>query len=211
MARLERQFCPDRSYGCAKRLERTTKRLRVLEESALSFRDSRRLFPYANRRLSGSVGTGSLSSGSRTVVYCVERADLFTEFFHEVFADWSASTLDDFGPAIRVVVTPESVYGKLFTTPDCCSRTPDGIPPFLYRRLALELCAPSFLIYSHSYEDGLLPRVFKTTLVTPEHKEGDRCVTNYRPVAQTSVAWIAFEKILVEHISSHQVKINKLA
>ena len=134
-----------------------------------------------------------------------------------VFTDSSGSSLDHvtFDPPrmpriSKLVITHESVYEKLSTIPDRCSRTPDDIPPLFYRRLAVELSEPLSHIYSRSYEDGLLPRLFKTTLVTPVHKKGDRyLVKNYRPVAQAAIAYIAFERLLFEHINRH-LDVNQL-
>ena len=103
-------------------------------------------------------------------------------------------------PAIDI--TTESILNKIRELPLKCSRAPEGIPPIVYRRLALSLADPLCLIYRRSYEEGTVPHYFRLSVVTPVHKKNSKSeIDNYRPVAQESIACVIFEKIVVDHIS----------
>ena len=102
------------------------------------------------------------------------------------------------------LITQEIVLGKLRSLPEKLSRTPDGLPPILFRKLADELAVQLTLVYQRSYREGCVPALFKTTIITPILKKGRRDgVGNYRPIAQASIACIVFEKIVAEHLSFH--------
>ena len=52
------------------------------------------------------------------------------------------------------------------------SRSPDGIPQMVYRKLSAGLALPLFLIYRESVASGVVPEHWKTALVAPLHKGG---------------------------------------
>ena len=73
---------------------------------------------------------------------------------------------------------------------------------FFYKKVSDFITEPLRLIFERSYEDGVVPNFFRQSIVTPVHKKGPKdCLDNYRPVAQSSIACIIFEKILIDHIN----------
>ena len=93
------------------------------------------------------------------------------------------------------------IFNKIKQLPTKCSLTPDFIPPIFYKKVSSAIVEPLHLIYCRSYEDGIVPSDFRKSIINPVHKKGLRSnINNYRPVSQSSIACIIFEKLLVDHI-----------
>lgn len=197
-----------------KKLRKATLRLRILEESKLSFRNVKSFYRYANKRLKGRETIGALEVGNKLVTHDEEKCSVFREFFSSVYVPSST-----FGPRDYLCSNSASssmrfsaldVETELRGLPSKCSHTPDGIPQILLKRLARSVAEPLYLIFQRSYCDGKVPRYFTQSVVTPVFKKGSKSlVKNYRPVAQESVACVVFEKLLVKHIT-HHLSVNGL-
>jgi hypothetical protein len=60
------------------------------------------------------------------------------------------------------------------------------------------------MVFTSSFESGMVPSDWKTALVTPVFKKGQQYDPgNYRPISLTSVACKLFEHILVSNIMTH--------
>lgn len=196
----------DPSLATDRKLHKAVSRLRLLEESALSFRNSKEFFRYANKRLKGKTSIGALRNGSKIVSDDYEKAELFKDFFASVYSPGSpeaAFSQSAYTDCSSAEITYDAVFRHLKNLPMKCSITPDGIPPIFYKKLARYLAEPLRLILSRSYEEGVIPKFFRHSLVTPIHKSKSLSdVENYRPVAQESIACLIIEKVLAEHIFS---------
>lgn len=205
------------SSTLASKLQRASRRLRVLEESCLSFRNTREFFRYANRRLKGAECIGPLEIKGDVITDDLKLANAFKEFFATVFvSDKGKDAPDVRAQALNPDNIPQGtvkehylnigevhVLEKIKELPSKCSLTPDLVPPLFYKRVGAAIAEPLSLIYARSYEDGVVPHLFKKSLVTPIFKKGPKTnVENYRPIAQLSIACIIFEKILVTHLAN---------
>jgi hypothetical protein len=75
---------------------------------------------------------------------------------------------------------------------------PDGIPARFLQHMCAEICEPVALLFQQSLTTGSLPLDWKTALVHPIFKKGDRSEPlNYRPVSLTSVLCKQLEHIIV--------------
>ena len=63
-----------------------------------------------------------------------------------------ASARDSSGAA-DLNIALEMVLERLRSMPEKLSRTPDGLPPVFFRRLADELAFPLTLVYRRSYDE----------------------------------------------------------
>jgi len=230
IARLEAlcasQSPPRRQSSLATKLSKAVHRLKVLTESTLDFKDSRAFYSYANSRLRRIDALPLLKSGPSTAKTDIEKADLLGAHFGTLFcssAGNGVSTSNRSPPvppdaaehaAIRHPDTPvtfseQLIFDLLGRLKPKCSNTPAGLPPIFYKNFALFLAEPLRLIFERSYSDGIVPDVFKQSIVTPIHKKGQKTsVENYRPVSQGSIACGVFEKILVSHITKFLMNNN---
>ena len=74
---------------------------------------------------------------------------------------------------------------------------PDGIPVILLKSCKDTLARPIFLLWSRSFEDGLVPAYYKSSNICPLYKKGSHATAaNYRPVSLTSHIVKVFERVL---------------
>ena len=74
---------------------------------------------------------------------------------------------------------------------------PDDIPAVLLKNCAVSLSVPLFLIWNKSFTLGMVPECYRTSIVCPIHKKGDKVSPgNYRPISLTSHVIKTFERIL---------------
>ncbi|CAK1584849.1 unnamed protein product [Parnassius mnemosyne] len=144
-----------------------------------------------------------------------EKADLLCSLFA------SNSTLDDGGntpPTIPrcecsmpdVRFTQRSVRKALFSLDVSKSSGPDGVPPIVLKTCAPELAPVLTRLFRYSYSQGVVPNSWKTALVHPIPKKGDRSdPSNYRPIAITSLFSKIMESIincqLMRYLEDHQL------
>lgn len=201
---IETDSCPN----LHSKLKRATLRLRILDESALSFRNTKEFFRYANKRIKGKQCIGAIKLNGELITNDEAKADIFKNFFASVFVSHQVSSSPSIHPPPNTLLSPpicvddKQIVNKIKELKSKCSITPDSIPPLFYKMLAIDLAQPLRLIFQRSYEEGVVPQPFRLSVVTPVHKKNSLSdVDNYRPVAQEVVACLIFEKILVDHIN----------
>jgi len=190
------------------KLRKASTRLRLLEESAPSFTDSKSCYNYANKRLRGKTPIPALKSENELVVGNAQKASLFANYFSSVYSN--THMVEDYSLDVSIQsseypqsfrITREKIIEKINALPNKCSFTPDDIPPIFYRKTSDFICDPLLLIFQRSFNDSELPNFFLKSIVTPVFKKGRKeSVENYRPVAQLSIACILMEKLLVDYI-----------
>ena len=84
------------------------------------------------------------------------------------------------------------------------SAGPDEIPTWILKEYAM-LIAPIFkVIYTQSYQTGILPSDWLTANIVPIYKKGDKSIpANYRPISLTSVCCKTMEHIIYRSIMDH--------
>ena len=66
------------------------------------------------------------------------------------------------------------------------------------------------MIFTHSYESGILPEEWKRALVSPVYKKDDKSFpNNYRPISLTCISCKIMEHVLCSHLSNH-LEINNI-
>ncbi|XP_045500068.1 uncharacterized protein LOC123697570 [Colias croceus] len=84
--------------------------------------------------------------------------------------------------------TQRAVRNALFSLDIHKSTGPDGVSPIVLRTCAPELAPVVTRLFRLSYAKGIVPNSWKTALVHPIPKKGDRSnPSNYRPIAITSL------------------------
>ncbi|XP_063540969.1 uncharacterized protein LOC134749894 [Cydia strobilella] len=144
-----------------------------------------------------------------------DKADLLGKLFA------SNSTLDDGGNAPPTIPRCESympdvrfkqssVRKALLSLVTHKSSGPDGIPAVVLKMCAPELAPVLTRLFRLSYSSGVVPTSWKSALVHPIPKKGDRSnPSNYRPIAITSLFSKIMESIincqLLRYLEDHQL------
>ena len=148
-----------------------------------------------------------------------DRANLLNNQFCSVFNQAADSNdLPDLGPSPfppipHIQVSVNGVTKLLKKLNPHKSSGPDAIPARLLKELADSLGPVLRIIYQASIDTGTVPDVWKTALVTPVFKKGDRSKpANYRPISLTVICCKLLEHILhssiMRHLDAHSILTN---
>ena len=87
---------------------------------------------------------------------------------------------------------------------------PDDLHPHMLKICSDALSLPLYLLFVRSLRKGELPTLWKSSIVTPLFKSGNRCdPLNYRPVNFTSVCCKVLEKVIVAQLVEY-LELNNL-
>ena len=80
----------------------------------------------------------------------------------------------------------------------------DDIPAIILKNCKKSLSYPLLKLWKDSFENGYIPKQYKTQIITPIHKKDSKAEpSNYRPIALTSHIIKIFERIVRNHITDH--------
>lgn len=83
----------------------------------------------------------------------------------------------------------------------------DNIYPVVLKNLASSLSYPLSVIFTKSFEDGVVPKDWKLANVTALFKKGPKDqVNNYRPVSLTSQICKVMESLIRDSVMEHMIK-----
>lgn len=191
----------------SKELSKAARRLRKLQESELQINNAKEFFRYARSRIKLPAPIGPLVLGDRTATSDSDKAEILSTHFRGVFLQSSSFNFNNCsfqGDCNDVSFDQFTIALKLKELKRKSCLTPDGLPPIIFRELDIALAEPLSIIFTRSFEDGVVPFLFKESIVTPIHKKGARSVAaNYRPIAQSTVACLVMEKIMVDCLSKY--------
>ena len=89
---------------------------------------------------------------------------------------------------------------------------PENIPIFFIKRTISSYLPFLVTLFNKILETNVIPSQWKSSLITPVHKKGDRCnPKNYRPISLTSSFSRLFESILYSKILHHLQSNNLLS
>ena len=156
------------------------------------------------------------STNDRFAVDDYEKANVLNSFFcSQSEIDDSSITLPRdhpqfFGENINdITITPQEVFDVLQTL--CISKAsgPDGINNKILVESAFQISSPLCRLYNLCLDKCVLPSAWKTSLVCPIFKSGDRSIpSNYRPVSLLNTMEKVLERILYKHIFNHLKRNN---
>ncbi len=130
---------------------------------------------------------------------------------------WSISTSTCIGPSPTppppgdqvMSLSPNSVRRSLSRINARKAPGPDNIPGRVLRDCAVELTDVFTDIFNISLSQAVVPTCFKATTITPVLKKSSpSCFNDYRPVALTPILMKCFERLVMQHIKSSQVKLS---
>ena len=143
--------------------------------------------------------------GCKNNVHCIKKdgnnvtsqltiGTLFGEFFQSTFID-DNGTLPPVWPKhfflssdSLPVLTPREMIKIIRKLNGNCGPGPDGIPAVFVKNCAATLSYPLSVILNLSLSSGTIPDAWRTSVVTPIHKGGDKgLVQHYRGIAKSSI------------------------
>jgi len=176
-------------------------------------------YKYAKSKLKTRPGISQLSrdDGSLTKTD-TQKANILNDFFSSVFTKEDMVNIpDDFtkrtdSTISDIALSKEDIEKKLSKLNPNKSTGPDGAAPRILKELYRELSDPLYDMYRQSLDTGKLPTSWKTGLVSPIFKKGNRHqAKNYRPVSLTSVVCKTLESIIRDHLMHHLVENHLLS
>ena len=136
-----------------------------------------------------------------------DKASLFNTHFHSIFTHSSfellsleslstpASTIYDF------TISSSEVFETLSSLDSTKTMGIYGIVPHLLKECAHVLYLPFHYIFCLSLERHSIPQEWRTHMITPIHKAGDRTlVSNYRPISLLCSISKVLERIVYKHL-----------
>lgn len=131
------------------------------------------------------------------------KASMLAKYFHKSYSE-SSSYSDAFDTVSStqsmestIWFHKEEIYNALCALPATFTVTPDYVPPYFIRKIAIAISYPLEHIFNASFMLGEVPGRWKHAFVTPIPKKAPyNLVTSYRPISITSVFARVFERKL---------------
>ena len=176
-----------------------------------------KFYSFINSRLNSKPSFPPLFDENGHLIFTdVDKVNTFNKYFQKVF------TKDDrrppqlskkkTGTMPSFTITEDDVATAVKNMKDKLSRTPEDIPIYFIKRTLSSYLPFLVSMYNKILQTSVIPTQWKTSLITPVHKKGDRCSPkNYRPISLTSTFSRIFESILYSKILDHLFKNNLLS
>ena len=174
-------------------------------------------FTYTGSKSKLKFGIGPFIKDGEIINNPKKKADLLKEQFESVFSisqanDLSppplpprveASTLQTFS------ITEEAIANQIKKLRKNAAAGPDNIPAILLKKCVESITSPICKLWKKSLEEGCIPEILTTGIITPIFKGGDRTKPqNYRPVSLTSHVIKLFENLVRTNIEDHLIENN---
>lgn len=177
------------------------------ESKLVNTRDRKKFFKYVNSALNSKVDVPLVHNDNNQPCSSFEEAaDVLADSFASSFAsetgppprlgfDRNVSELVD------IVFTPSVIEAHLSALKVYSSPGNDGLSARLLKECAVPLSFPLSLIFTRSFSTSALPSSWRSAVVTPIFKKGDkRCAANYRPISLVPIVAKVCERIIMDHI-----------
>lgn len=185
-------------------------------EETLIDRGPREFYRYINSTLNSRIQSFALYDAAGDVTTKPETVcEIFADYFESTFVKEDLGSMPSCPPDTRSIVsiedvtfTSEGVLKALSNQKQHSSPGPDGIPAVFLVRSAPAVETVLTAVFEESFEQGKLPDAWKSSIIVPIHKKGDKLSpSNYRPISLTSIACKCMERIiareLTEFITEH--------
>jgi hypothetical protein len=190
------------------RFAATKHRLKI-ESKVLASNNQKAVAGYIKYRLKTSQEVPTLidTSSGQHAFSDSEKADLLADCFTENFSVPSTvKSPPPIYPCNRkkqciVDFSPVNLFKYLKALPNKLSYSPEGINQHVMKNCAAPISLPLSLIFTESYNSGILPVEWKLSTIVPVFKNGSKSnPSNYRPINLTSPIARLMEKMISESI-----------
>ena len=172
---------------------------------------ARNFYNYVNGKMKSRHSIPVMRDCNNNVVETdLAKANLFNKYFQKVFV------LDDGRPLCSsfktstmmnpFTISHNDIIEAVNGMKDKISRTPEGIPIYLIRRIIPSILHTLSLIFNVSFNQNVIPSQWKNAIIIPVYKRGNRnTAKNYRPISLTSSFCRIFESVVVKNILEHLI------
>ena len=176
-------------------------------------KNPKEFYAYIKSKSSNRESVGPLKDGEKIITDNNDIAEKLNDFFSSVFTKEDLSKLPTpllaytgSSPLSNIQIPPHKVKDKLDNLRISAAPGPDKLFPRLLRELSNVIMLPLSMIFSASFQEGLVPQDWKLANITPIFKRGSKGdAGNYRPVSLTSVICKVMESILKDALMGHIV------
>ena len=152
---------------------------------SFGFNHDHKIYRYIRNLSDQSQLPATMYFGSEEVSEDVDKANFFNQFFHSVFNDYS--TLPSNEPSTipadslsSISISIHDTWDVLVTLDSTKAMGYDGIPPLILKHAATELVDPIHYLFNLCISQSYLPSEWRSHLITPIPKSGDRSnIENY--------------------------------
>ena len=184
----------------------------------------KRFWTFIKHKKSDNSNITALKENGKLETDPVVKANILNRQFHSVFTERQSISRDefinqtniqskrkDFDTVNDIDITVNGVKKLLDGLNPYKASGPDNIKPRLLKELSDVIAPILTTIFRLSYETGEIPDAWRTALVTPAFKKGQKYkAENYRPISLTCVCCKIFEHIVTSHIMKHAERSNIL-
>ena len=200
------------SYKTARnRLKEMVRSAKVKYEKSLiaDMKSNPKLFHgHCRRSLKTKQGVSNVVDGSGNLTQTEEEAAMaLNRYYHSVFtADDGLSITPDFPTQTDekltdIIFMEETVLDMLSSRDPNKAAGPDGVETRLLKECAEDLAPILTQLFRKSMDTGEVPKLWKEANIIPIHKSGSKAqMSNFRPVALTSVVSKVCEKIICQTV-----------
>lgn len=201
------------NYGCYRMLaNQVTNNLRngrLQYEDNIVGSGASRFYSYMRTRLASKVSSPVVRNAIGEV--CTDPADIaniFAEQFYKAYVTEPGGDLPTLPLETRnnntlstVEFTPSIVQKHLQNLNSHSSPGLNDLHPHFLKQTCTTLAGPLSAIMTKSIDTSTLPSEWKSSVVTPIYKKGDKLnAENYRPISLTSVVCKTMERIIVDRM-----------
>lgn len=195
------------------RLKNEIRQSRIEYENRIaSTKSSKNFFRYVNRSLNSKITTITLKNSptNEMITSDLEVGEKFAEYFNKVFSteddEQDLPFLPNEGRSMMSITeinfTTAKVKEAIMDLKAESSPGLDNIPAIFLQRCSDVICGPLSELMTELQVNGRLPDLWKSSIVTPLFKKGDRHLpSNYRPISLTSNLCKCMEKVIVKELT----------
>ena len=136
------------------------------------------------------------------------KAELFNQFFFSVYSQRSSEVSFLSSLPAKVLcsldISVPDVFAALVSLDPAKAKGIDHIGPMVLKSCAEALCSPIHHLFCVSLSTGKLPAEWRTHLITPIFKSGDKSsVKNYRPISLLCTISKVLERLVFICVADH--------
>lgn len=196
---------------CAKFSENVKQYICNYENDIVRNPNDKVFFSYLRQKLNSRPDIPSIKDDNGNLIHdSTDKAEFFNQYFKSILIDDDGNlphlaSYTTTLPGLSDVEFPTAtIIQKLCQLKAKSCFTPDGFPPIFLRNLSYDLAIPLQIIFENSFRCGFIPNEWKTSVILPFHKKGNRSfVNNYRPIALTSILCKTMENIIADKLTSY--------